>query len=112
MMKSHTPLRAACIAIALAFAPASYASAPAAPVQATQPAKQQLDALADRYYAALARFDPIGSTQAGSARHDDQVGMGIVPEVRARHYAAYRAFQSDLRAIDRAALAPKDQVNF
>jgi uncharacterized protein (DUF885 family) len=113
MITSNMTLRAACIAIALAFAPSAYAEAPAAPAQAAQAsARQQLDTLADRYYTALARFDPIGSTQAGSARHDDEIGMGIVPEVRAQHYAAYRKFQSELRAIDRAALGPKDQVNY
>ena len=101
------------IGLAFAFAPTAYADAPATTAQATQStAKQQLDTLADRYYAALARFDPISSTQAGSARHDDEIGMGIVPEVRAQHYAAYRKFQSELLSIDRAKLAPKDQVNY
>ncbi|HEY1042906.1 MAG TPA: DUF885 domain-containing protein, partial [Telluria sp.] len=110
---SQAQLRAICIALALAFAPAAHAAAPTLTAHATQSsAKQQLDTLADRYYAAVARFDPIGATQAGSARHDDEIGMGIVPEVRARHFAAYRKFQSELHAIDRKALPPKDQVNY
>ena len=111
--KFTTPLSAAAIAVVLAFAPAVAVAQPATAAQAVQAsARQQLDTLADRYYAALARFDPIGSTQAGSARHDDQIGMGIAPEVRKQHYAAYRAFQAELRRIDRTALAERDRINY
>ncbi|HEU4850523.1 MAG TPA: DUF885 domain-containing protein [Telluria sp.] len=112
-MTKFPALSAACIAIALAFAPAVHAAAPAATAQASQStAKQQLDTLADRYYDAIARFDPVGATESGSARYDDQIGMAIAPDVRARQFALYARFQSELHAIDRRALDRKGQVNY
>ncbi|HEU4775747.1 MAG TPA: DUF885 domain-containing protein [Telluria sp.] len=110
-------------AVALACAPlgASYAAAPAAPaaqatlaVPAASPAavRQQLLALADAYYQATARFEPIGATENGDNRYDDQLGMSIAPAVRAKQFALYRQYSKQLAAIPRATLDRADRINY
>ncbi|MFZ3287492.1 MAG: DUF885 domain-containing protein [Telluria sp.] len=75
-------------------------------------AKKQLDALADEYYDALARFDPVGATESGDNRFDDQIGMSIAPDMRARQFALYHKFADRLQAIKRAHLDRRDQTNY
>jgi uncharacterized protein (DUF885 family) len=113
-MKQVFPLAAVCAAILVAWAPAHAAvAAKAAVVQAgaTQAGKQ-LDVLAGQYYDALAKYDPVGATENGDGRFDDQIGMAIAPQVRARQYALYHGYQQRLRAIPRGALSAKGQVNY
>ncbi|MBA5608340.1 DUF885 domain-containing protein [Duganella sp. FT3S] len=109
-------------AVALACAPlghaAEHAVTPA--VQATQavpattPAAvhKQLLALADRYYQATARFEPIGATENGDNRFDDQLGLSIAPANRAKQFALYHQYRKQLAAIPRAQLDRGDRINY
>ena len=104
-----------CAALACALVPAIQVQAqPAAKVSGVVSAqsKQQLDTLAEAYYDALARLSPVGATQNGDNRFDDQIGMAIAPKVRARHYAQLRAFQKRLQAIKRELLDTGAQINY
>lgn len=107
---------AAALALALSpLAPAQAAAptASAAAPQASAPAAQrQLLALADAYYEANARFNPIGATEDGDNRFDDQLGLSIGPAQRARHFAQYRQFQQRLQRIPRAQLDSADRINY
>ncbi|WP_426176438.1 DUF885 domain-containing protein [Massilia sp. TWR1-2-2] len=113
-MKQHFTLGAIGAAILIACAPAGAATAKAAAAHtagATQAGKQ-LDLLASQYYDAVARFEPVGATENGDGRFDDQIGMSISPTMRARQYGLYRGFQDKLRSISRNALSAKGQVNY
>ncbi|MET0856134.1 MAG: DUF885 domain-containing protein [Telluria sp.] len=113
-MKQIFTLGAIGAAILIACAPAGAATAKAAAAHtagATQ-AGQQLDLLASQYYDAVARFEPVGATENGDGRFDDQIGMSISPTMRARQYGLYRGFQNKLRTISRDALSAKGQVNY
>jgi hypothetical protein len=44
---------------------------------------KQLNKLADEYYDALARFDPVSAGESGDNRFIDQIGMSIAPKNRA-----------------------------
>ncbi|MEC5159025.1 MULTISPECIES: DUF885 domain-containing protein [unclassified Janthinobacterium] len=85
-------------------APPSGAAAPSAgadqaPANGAAKARRQLRTLADEYYDAQARFDPLGATENGDNRFDSQLGMGIAPAVRARQFALLRRFAVRLAAI-------------
>ncbi|MBB5371724.1 MULTISPECIES: DUF885 family protein [unclassified Janthinobacterium] len=97
--------------LAQAAQPAIKAAAPAPAVSAPQ-AKQQLQVLADQYYDALARFDPVNATESGDNRFDDQLGSSIVPAARAKQFVLYHQFQKRLRAIARQQLSQHDQINY
>jgi uncharacterized protein (DUF885 family) len=108
---------AAALVLALSMLPlaASHAAAPADNniPQASAPAAQhKLLALADQYYDASARFEPIGATENGDNRFDDQLGLSIAPAVRARQFALYRQFAQRLKAIPRAQLSRADRINY
>ncbi|HEU4842904.1 MAG TPA: DUF885 domain-containing protein [Burkholderiaceae bacterium] len=106
-----TALLASLIGCALCSAPA-LAAAPAT-ATALSPAQQKLDQLADAFYQARARFDPLlYATANGDSRYDDQLGMNIAPKVRTRQFALYRRMQRQLHAIARATLGDKDQLNY
>jgi uncharacterized protein (DUF885 family) len=113
-MKQIFPLGAIGAAILIAWAPA-HAAVPAKAAVAQAPATQagkQLDLLADQYYDAVAKSDPVAATENGDGRFDDQIGMAIAPQVRARQFALYHGYQQRLRAIPRDALSAKGQVNY
>ena len=105
-----TTLAAAC---ALALAPMASVHAVAA-THAAAPARaqQQLDKLANVYYDGLARFDPVGATDNGDSRFNDQIGMAIAPAVRARQFAFYATCLAKLKAIPRDQLDAHAQVNY
>ena len=108
-MKRILPLAAAAL---IACAPAHAATTkPVAAASATQ-ASKQLSVLADQYYDALAKFEPMNATENGDSRFDDQIGMAIAPKMRARQFALYHGFQQRLRAIQRDALDAKGQINY
>jgi uncharacterized protein (DUF885 family) len=113
-MKQIFPLGVICAAILIGPASA-HAAVPAkaavAQAGATQAGKQ-LDVLADQYYDAVAKFDPVGATENGDSRFDDQIGMAIAPQVRARQFALYHSYQQRLRALSRDALSAKGHVNY
>ncbi|MHA4869044.1 DUF885 domain-containing protein [Duganella sp. PWIR1] len=102
-------------AIALAFAPlAAGAAAPAQKASAAVAAasQKQLLAIADQYYDAAARFEPIGATENGDNRFDDQLGLSIAPAQRAAQFKLYRQFAQRLQAIPREQLLTPDRINY
>jgi len=109
---AFAPLAAA---VMLAFAPlASHAAAPAAvvPQVSAAPAHKALLAIADQYYDAVARFEPIAATENGDNRFDDQLGMSIAPAKRAQQFKLYRQFATRLKAVQRAQLNNTDRVSY
>jgi uncharacterized protein (DUF885 family) len=94
---------------ALAAAPIVAA---AASTQASA-ASKQLDKLADDFYVARAKYDPLlYATANGDNRYDDQIGLAISPKVRARQFALYHQMQRQLNAIPRAGLTARQQLNY
>jgi len=99
----------------IACAPALAAGQAAAPVKqaaANPQAGKQLNKLADEYYDALARFDPVAASESGDNRFIDQIGMSISPSERSKQFARYKAFQKRLHAIKRAQLNSRDQTSY
>jgi uncharacterized protein (DUF885 family) len=102
-------------ALLAAFAPATPAlAAPMAKVSgaAAAQSRQVLDKLADDFYQALARFEPIAASENGDNRFDDLLGQAIFPKVRARHLAELQHFERRLHAIDRQLLDRPAQMNY
>jgi uncharacterized protein (DUF885 family) len=114
-MKHQLRLAALATAVALAFAPvanSNAADAPAAPHASPAPVHQALLAIADQYYDASARFEPIGATENGDNRFDDQLGMSIAPAKRAQQFKLYRQFAARLQTIKREQLDSADRINY
>ncbi|WP_296942865.1 DUF885 family protein [uncultured Massilia sp.] len=104
----------ACAAM-IACAPAGAATAadPAATAKpAAAAASRQLNKLADDYWDALARFDPVSAGESGDNRFADQLGMSIAPKQRAAQFALYKGFLKRLHAIPRAGLAQREQTSW
>jgi len=103
---------AALIACAPAQA-AEHANAAVARQAAANPqAGKKLNLLADEYYDALARFDPVAASESGDNRFIDQIGMSISPAERARQFARYKTFQKHLHTIKRDQLNSRDQTSY
>jgi uncharacterized protein (DUF885 family) len=115
-MKNTLALTALCAALAASFVPGAALAQPpgAGKVSgvASSKARMQLDTLAEQYYDAKARNEPVSATESGDGRFDDQVGLAIAPAVRARQFARYRSFQKRLQAIDRMELDLRAQTNY
>ena len=114
-MRKIFPLSALALALAFSFAntAAAHEQAPAIVAKASDhAAKKQLDTLAHQYYEAVAKADPVGASENGDNRFDDQIGMEIAPKVRAHQFALYRGFAKRLHAIPRWKLDARDQVNY
>ena len=114
-MKKTLTLCALSAALALAFAPATAsAQAPAGKVAGAvaDQAEKQLDKLAEDYYEAQARHDPVGATQNGDNRFDDKLGITISPKLRAQQFARYEGFLKRLHALDRGNLDRGAQINY
>jgi uncharacterized protein (DUF885 family) len=92
--------------------PASTAPAAAAAKNDKAAPAQALAALAERYYEAQARFEPLNATFFGDNRFDDKLPMTIVPAVRARQYAMLHEVRNDLARIDRSRLSPADLITY
>lgn len=106
----------ACAAM-IACAPAGAAEAakatkPAAAKSAAGAASKALNKLADDYWDALARFDPVSAGESGDNRFADQIGMSIAPQQRAAQFALYKDYLKRLHAIPRAGLAQRDQTSW
>jgi uncharacterized protein (DUF885 family) len=72
-----------------------------------------LAALADRYYEAQARFDPVYSaTLIGDNRFDAELPIGIAPAQRNRRFAMYARVRKQLEAIPRSRLSAEDALTF
>ncbi len=112
-------LVAACVAAVplaamAATNPEAAMTSAAGKVSAAMAAKagKQLDQLADQYYNAVAKFDPVGASENGDNRHIGDIGMNISPKVRAHQFALYKGFAKRLKAIDRNMLDRNGQVNY
>jgi uncharacterized protein (DUF885 family) len=109
-------MSALCAALAVSFAPgAAFAQPPAVSKVSgvvSDKARKQLDAIADQYYDAKARNEPVSATENGDGRFDDQVGLSISPKQRARQFALYRTYLKRLQAIDRMELDLRAQTNY
>ena len=84
---------------------------------AAEPAKADasaaLAALADTYYEAQARLDPLYSaTLAGDNRFDDQLPITIAPAHRKKRFAMYHRVQRELAAIDRKRLSAANALTY
>lgn len=109
------PLAAACL-IAWAPAVADTATQPTATAGATNAAasaeSKKLNKLADEYWDAQARFDPVSAGESGDNRYADQIGMSIAPKNRAHQFALYRDYLKRLHTIRRDGLAQRDQTSY
>jgi uncharacterized protein (DUF885 family) len=73
---------------------------------------KRLNALADEYWNAEARFNPMQAGENGDNRYADQLGMSIAPARRASQFALYKDFLKRLHAIGRDGLAQRDQTSY
>jgi uncharacterized protein (DUF885 family) len=113
-MKHLLTLGALATAALLACAPAHAAAnqqAGAKPAAVSADSKR-LNDLADAYWDAEARFNPIMAGEAGDSRFNDQIGMAISPKVRAQQFALYKDYARRLHAVRRSALSPRDQTTY
>ena len=115
-MKQILKLGAIACAAMLACAPAgALEPKPAAAKTAAASAgaeSQRLNKLANDYWDAEARFDPIMAGEAGDNRFADQIGLSIAPQNRARQFALYKDYVERLHAIRRDALPQRDQTSY
>jgi uncharacterized protein (DUF885 family) len=108
-------IAAACL-IACAPASADNATKPTATAGATNAAvtaeSKKLNKLADEYWDAQARFDPVSAGESGDNRFADQIGMSIAPKNRAHQFALYKDYLKRLHTIRRDGLAQRDQTSY
>jgi uncharacterized protein (DUF885 family) len=108
-------IAAACL-IACAPAIADNATKPTATAGATNAAvtaeSKKLNKLADEYWDAQARFDPVSAGESGDNRFADQIGMSIAPKNRAHQFALYKDYLKRLHTIRRDGLAQRDQTSY
>ena len=72
-----------------------------------------LAALADRYYEAQARSDPVYSaTLAGDNRFDERLPITIAPATVRKRFAMYHRIQRQLIAIDRRRVSTTDALTY
>jgi uncharacterized protein (DUF885 family) len=113
-MPSTFKLCAIGAALSIAFAPAFAAEAPSSKVsaQVADAAGRKLNALADEYYDALAKFDPVSASESGDNRFSSQIGMSIAPAMRAKQFALYRGYLKRLQAISPMQLLQRDRTSY
>ena len=100
-------------ALSFAFAPAGAAPATSkVSAQVADAAGKKLNTLADEYYDAQARFDPVSASENGDNRFSDQIGMSIAPAVRAKQFALYRGYLKRLHAISPHQLVQRDRTSY
>jgi uncharacterized protein (DUF885 family) len=115
-MKPILKLGAIACAAMLACAPAGAIDAKPAVAKTTTAnagaEAKRLNKLADEYYDALARFDPVSAGESGDSRFNDQIGMSIGPKQRAAQFALYKGYLKRLQAIRRDTLPQRDQTSY
>jgi uncharacterized protein (DUF885 family) len=113
-MPSMFKLCAIGAALSIAFAPAFAAEVPSSKVsaQVADAAGKKLNALADEYYDALAKFDPVSASESGDNRFSSQIGMSIAPAMRAKQFALYRGYLKRLQAISPMQLVQRDRTSY
>lgn len=84
----------------------------ASPNASMNAASKRLNALADGYWDAQARFNPLQASDMGDGRFMDQIGMAIAPRQRAAQFALYKTMQARLHAIPRDGLSQRDQTTW
>ena len=89
-------------AYSLAAAPAGTLGAPGA----------RLADLADYFYEAQVRLDPLAATYSGDNRFNDQLAITIAPAERAKNFALQREVLEKLGQIDRSALGMRDALTY
>jgi uncharacterized protein (DUF885 family) len=108
-------IAAACL-IACAPASADNTAKPTATAGATNASataeSKKLNQLADEYWDAQARFDPVSAGESGDNRFADQIGMSISPKNRAHQFALYKGYLKRLHAIRRDGLAQRDRTSY
>jgi uncharacterized protein (DUF885 family) len=115
-MKPILKLGAIACAAMLACAPAGALEVkpakPAAAKAVNAAEAQRLNKLADEYYDALARFDPVSAGESGDNRFADQIGMSISATQRAKQFALYKNYLKRLHAIRRDVLPQRDRTSY
>jgi uncharacterized protein (DUF885 family) len=103
---------AACIALALLVACGGRAP-PAPTVAISSPssvaAGQQLNELVEGYFEAYLKLNPVAATFIGDHRYDDRLPPA---NYRQQTRATEQRFLDQLASVDRASLAPKDELNY
>jgi uncharacterized protein (DUF885 family) len=105
-------LAAACLIACAPAIAADTAARPATGATSAAAASKQLNKLADEYWDAQARFDPVSAGESGDNRFPDQIGMSIAPKNRAHEFALYKGYLKRLHAIRRDGLAQRDQTSY
>jgi uncharacterized protein (DUF885 family) len=101
----------ACAPAGILHAAATNAAGPKS-ASAANPDSVRLKRLADEYYDAVARFDPVSASENGDNRYADQIGMAIEPGHRAQQFARYHAYLNRLHALRRDALSAREQTSY
>jgi uncharacterized protein (DUF885 family) len=105
-------LAAACLIACAPALAADTAAKPTAGATNASAASKQLNKLADEYWDAQARFDPVSAGESGDNRFPDQIGMSISPRNRAHQFALYKGYLKRLHTIRRDGLAQRDQTSY
>jgi uncharacterized protein (DUF885 family) len=105
-------LAAACLIACAPALAADTAAKPTAGATNASAASKQLNKLADDYWDAEARFDPVAAGESGDNRFPDQIGMTIAPKNIAHQYALYKGYLKRLHAIPRDGLSQRDQTSY
>jgi uncharacterized protein (DUF885 family) len=92
--------------------PATATTAPAPTDAAQAAAKQQLDALFERYFEDLLVLSPVLATFIGDNRYNDQLPNSIGPEFMAQARAMNQRYLDEVRAIDPGQLASADRISY
>ncbi|MBC7514806.1 MAG: DUF885 domain-containing protein [Herminiimonas sp.] len=91
----------------------SLAAVPAATADpSTGTAAAHLASLADYFYEAQVRLDPLGATYSGDNRFNDQLTITIAPAEREKSFALQNEVLQKLGQIDRSALATRDALTY
>lgn len=113
MSRPFPILRATALACALLAGATCASPVLAASRTATTQAARQVDKVADAFYVARAKFEPLlYATANGDSRYDDQIGMSISPVVRAQTFAHYHDLLRKLHLVDRTTLPEKSRLNY
>ena len=72
----------------------------------------RLAALAEYFYEAQVRLDPLGATYSGDSRFNDQLVITIAPAQRAKTFALQRDVLQQLGQIDRGTLELRDALTY
>jgi uncharacterized protein (DUF885 family) len=105
-----TVIRGVLAACLIAYTPTFTTGAAAARITAKSDVEsKRLNALADSYWNAQARFNPLMASDLGDSRFLDQIGMAIGPRQRTAQFALYRQMVARLHTIHRDMLPARDQ---